>query len=394
MRRLRPRCPQIVEAPGRARRERADRRRLPLQRPPPADQISRVRPRARQVPHQSRQRRRQASTTSNFRAIIEVAVRNEKPVRIGVNWGSLDQILLTEMMDDNAAQRRAARRARCHDRGDGRERAALRRLAEQYRPAARHGSSSAPRSAACRTWSTSIAARGPLRLPAAPRTDRSRHGQQGHGGHHRGALDAAAGGHRRHDPRLAHARCRTAIAPKKCMSPSRSCSRWGCALHPAGHRCPGCGRTTSTFFQQMADRHPDYLREQMPLWREAHPGVEEMRVAVMGCVVNGPGESKHANIGISLPGTFEEPKAPVYVDGTPASRRSRATTSCPSFSRSSSSTSRVGTASAAIELRLGERCGGGLQARHPGPFPGREHGAAGRQFGAKVRNPISTTMSA
>src|SRR5215207_2312424 len=79
--------------------------------------------------------------------------------------------------------------------------------------------------------------------------------------------------------------------------------------------CPGCGRTTSTFFQQMAEDIQNYLREQMPAWRDRHPGVEEMRVAVMGCVVNGPGESKHANIGISLPGTFEEPKAPVYIDG-------------------------------------------------------------------------------
>jgi len=79
--------------------------------------------------------------------------------------------------------------------------------------------------------------------------------------------------------------------------------------------CPGCGRTTSTFFQHMAEDIQSYIREQMPLWREEHPGVEELRVAVMGCVVNGPGESKHANLGISLPGTFEEPKAPVYVDG-------------------------------------------------------------------------------
>jgi (E)-4-hydroxy-3-methylbut-2-enyl-diphosphate synthase len=79
--------------------------------------------------------------------------------------------------------------------------------------------------------------------------------------------------------------------------------------------CPGCGRTTSTFFQHMAEDIQTYLREQMPVWKETHPGVVEMKVAVMGCVVNGPGESKHANIGISLPGTFEEPKAPVYVDG-------------------------------------------------------------------------------
>jgi (E)-4-hydroxy-3-methylbut-2-enyl-diphosphate synthase len=79
--------------------------------------------------------------------------------------------------------------------------------------------------------------------------------------------------------------------------------------------CPGCGRTTSTFFQEMAEQIQSYLREQMPVWKQSYAGVEEMKVAVMGCVVNGPGESKHANLGISLPGTFEEPKAPVYVDG-------------------------------------------------------------------------------
>jgi (E)-4-hydroxy-3-methylbut-2-enyl-diphosphate synthase len=79
--------------------------------------------------------------------------------------------------------------------------------------------------------------------------------------------------------------------------------------------CPGCGRTTSTFFQDMADQIQNYLREQMPVWKTRYAGVEEMKVAVMGCVVNGPGESKHSNIGISLPGTFEEPVAPVYVDG-------------------------------------------------------------------------------
>jgi (E)-4-hydroxy-3-methylbut-2-enyl-diphosphate synthase len=79
--------------------------------------------------------------------------------------------------------------------------------------------------------------------------------------------------------------------------------------------CPGCGRTTSTYFQELAEQIQTYLRNQMPVWKRTHPGVEEMKVAVMGCVVNGPGESKHANIGISLPGTFEEPVAPVYVDG-------------------------------------------------------------------------------
>jgi (E)-4-hydroxy-3-methylbut-2-enyl-diphosphate synthase len=84
---------------------------------------------------------------------------------------------------------------------------------------------------------------------------------------------------------------------------------------PQVSACPGCGRTTSTFFQEMAERIQGHLREQMPIWREQHPGVEDLTVAVMGCVVNGPGESKHADIGISLPGTFEEPVAPVFIDG-------------------------------------------------------------------------------
>jgi len=84
---------------------------------------------------------------------------------------------------------------------------------------------------------------------------------------------------------------------------------------PQVSSCPGCGRTTSTYFQELARDIQTYLRDQMPVWRERHPGVEELRVAVMGCVVNGPGESKHANIGISLPGTFEEPVAPVFIDG-------------------------------------------------------------------------------
>src|SRR5207244_12179621 len=87
------------------------------------------------------------------------------------------------------------------------------------------------------------------------------------------------------------------------------------AFAPMVSACPGCGRTTSTYFQELAQKIEGYLRAQMPLWRERHPGVEELRVAVMGCVVNGPGESKHADIGISLPGTFEEPVAPVFVDG-------------------------------------------------------------------------------
>ena len=90
------------------------------------------------------------------------------------------------------------------------------------------------------------------------------------------------------------------------------------SFEPQVTSCPGCGRTTSTFFQEMAEDITDFIRDSMPSWRLAYPGVEDMEVAVMGCVVNGPGESKYANIGISLPGTFEEPKAPVYIDGAHA----------------------------------------------------------------------------
>ena len=107
-----------------------------------------------------------------------------------------------------------------------------------------------------------------------------------------------------------------AIGPKRCIVCQQILQSLGLrSFTPQVTACPGCGRTTSTFFQDMADQIQTYLREQMPVWKETYSGVEEMKVAVMGCVVNGPGESKHANMGISLPGTFEEPVAPVYVDG-------------------------------------------------------------------------------
>ena len=131
-----------------------------------------------------------------------------------------------------------------------------------------------------------------------------------------GTRDPAAGGHRRHDPRLADARARAATARRKCSSRRRSCRRLGLrAFLPLVVACPGCGRTTSSYFQELAQRIQEHMRERMPAWRRDYVGVEDMTVAVMGCVVNGPGESKHANIGISLPGTGERPVAPVYEDG-------------------------------------------------------------------------------
>src|SRR5436189_3533308 len=124
--------------------------------------------------------------------------------------------------------------------------------------------------------------------------------QQGIGDTIRVSLTSAPGGHRAEEVRVAQQ-----ILQSMGIR----------SFTPQVTACPGCGRTTSTFFQEMAEQIQSYIREQMPVWKERYSGVEEMEVAVMGCVVNGPGESKHASLGISLPGTFEEPKAPVYVDG-------------------------------------------------------------------------------
>ena len=273
--------------------------------------------RARQVPNQPRQRRHASGTTSSSARSSRSPSSNGKPVRIGVNWGSLDQQLLTEMMDANARLPEPRDAPRRDDRGDGRVRAALRASWPRRPASATTGSSSRPRSRACRTWSTSTRA-------LAARCDYPLHlGLTEAGMGSKGIVATTAGlsillqrGDRRHDPRLAHAAARAATAPRRSRSPSRCCSRSACAASRRRSRaCPGCGRTTSTFFQEMARGDPSTCATQMPVWREAHPGVEEMRVAVMGCVVNGPGESKHADIGISLPGTFEEPVAPVFVDG-------------------------------------------------------------------------------
>ena len=154
------------------------------------------------------------------------------------------------------------------------------------------------------------------RLPAAPRPHRGGHGHQGHRGQHRGRspilLQEGIGD-----------TIRVSLTPKPNGDRTEEVQVAQQILQSLGIRsfipqvtaCPGCGRTTSTFFQEMAEQIQTYLRDQMPVWKERYTGVEEMKVAVMGCVVNGPGESKHADIGISLPGTFEEPKAPVFVDG-------------------------------------------------------------------------------
>jgi (E)-4-hydroxy-3-methylbut-2-enyl-diphosphate synthase len=252
---------------------------------------------------------------AHFRQIVEVAVANGKPVRIGVNWGSLDQQLLTELMDENAktAEPRDARDVTMDAMVESAVRSAelaedcglphdriilsakvsgVRDLVDVYRK---------------------LAARGdyPLHLGlteagmgmkgmVASTAGLSLLLMEGIGDTIRVSLTPRPGGDRTEE---------VLVAQQVLQSLGlRSFTAQVTA-------CPGCGRTTSTFFQDMAEQIQDYLRAQRPVWKERYPGAEELRVAVMGCVVNGPGESKHADIGISLPGTFEEPKAPVYVDG-------------------------------------------------------------------------------
>ncbi len=252
---------------------------------------------------------------TNFRSIVEVAVAHGKPVRIGVNWGSLDQDLLTTMMDENA---RSASPMDAHDvYVEAMITSALRsaELAEEV---------GQPHDAIVLSAKVSIVPDlVDVYRRLAARCDYPLHlGLTEAGMGAKGIVGSAAG----LSILLAEGigdTIRVSLTPKPGGDRSEEVFVAQQILQSLGLRsfapqvtaCPGCGRTTSTFFQRMAEDIQGYLREQMPVWREKHPGVEEMRVAVMGCVVNGPGESKHANIGISLPGTFEEPKAPVYVDG-------------------------------------------------------------------------------
>jgi (E)-4-hydroxy-3-methylbut-2-enyl-diphosphate synthase len=251
----------------------------------------------------------------NFQAIIRVAMENGKPVRIGVNWGSLDQRLLTELMDENA------KREKPKDAG-----AVLRdaMVESAVRSAALAEETGLPHdrivfSAKVSNVQDLVAVYRQL----SPRTDHPLHlGLTEAGMGEKGIVATTAG----LAPLLLDGigdTIRVSLTPEPGGDRTQEVRVAQQILQSLGLRsfepqvtsCPGCGRTTSTFFQEMARDIQGYIRQQMPEWREAHPGVEELNVAVMGCVVNGPGESKHANIGISLPGTFEEPKAPVYVDG-------------------------------------------------------------------------------
>jgi len=251
----------------------------------------------------------------NFRTMIEVAVENQKPVRIGVNWGSLDQSLLTRMMDENSkfAEPKDAREVTMEAMVVSALNSAG--LAEKYGLRADQIILSAKvsgvqdlidvyRSLAARCnyplhlglTEAGMGAKGIVASSAALGVLL----QEGIGDTIRVSLTPAPGGDRTEEVRVGQQ-----ILQSMGIR----------SFTPQVTACPGCGRTTSTFFQEMAEQIQSYLREQMPVWKGRYTGVEEMKVAVMGCVVNGPGESKHASLGISLPGTFEEPKAPVYVDG-------------------------------------------------------------------------------
>jgi (E)-4-hydroxy-3-methylbut-2-enyl-diphosphate synthase len=251
----------------------------------------------------------------NFRTIVHVAIDRGKPVRIGVNWGSLDQDLLTSMMDENAA--RAEPLDAKHVYMEAMIESALRSAALAEETGLPHDRIiisakisqvqdllDCYRKLATRCeyplhlglTEAGLGMKGIVATTAALALVLG----EGIGDTIRVSLTPRPGGDRTEE---------VLVAQQVLQSLGLR------SFAPQVTACPGCGRTTSTFFQQMAEDIQGYLRQQMPVWRAQHPGVEEMKVAVMGCVVNGPGESKHANIGISLPGTAEEPRAPVYVDG-------------------------------------------------------------------------------
>ncbi|HLH41067.1 MAG TPA: flavodoxin-dependent (E)-4-hydroxy-3-methylbut-2-enyl-diphosphate synthase [Bryobacteraceae bacterium] len=251
----------------------------------------------------------------NFRVMIEAAIEYDRPVRIGVNWGSLDQALLTRMMDENSRRpepadaktvtlraivasavesaKAAERYGLAHDKIIlSAKVSGVQDLIAVYRMLAQEGD-----------WAlhlglteAGLGSKGIVATTAGIGVLL----QEGIGDTIRASLTPLPNGDRTEEVIV----CQQILQALELRS-----------FTPQVTACPGCGRTTSTFFQDMADQIQTYLRQQMPIWKSRYTGVEEMKVAVMGCVVNGPGESKHSNIGISLPGTFEEPVAPVYVDG-------------------------------------------------------------------------------
>lgn len=251
----------------------------------------------------------------NFRTMIEAAAEYGRPVRIGVNWGSLDQVLLARMMDENsrratpldaAAVMRGAIVASALESAEAAERYGLAhdRIVLSAKMSGAQDLIAVYRDLAARCdyalhlglTEAGLGSKGIVATTAAL----SILLQEGIGDTIRASLTPLPNGDRTEEVIV----CQQILQALGLRS-----------FSPQVAACPGCGRTTSTFFQEMADRIQSHLREKMPEWKKTYAGVEEMKVAVMGCVVNGPGESKHADIGISLPGTFEEPVAPVYVDG-------------------------------------------------------------------------------
>ncbi len=251
----------------------------------------------------------------NFRTIIQIALDNDKPVRIGVNWGSLDQDLLTSLMDANAqtTEPRTAKEVYVEAMLQSATRSAS--IAEEVglphdriiisaKVSGVQDLIDVYRQLAVRCdyplhlglTEAGLGAKGIVASTAALSILLT----EGIGDTIRVSLTPRPGGDRTEEVRIAQQILQSLELQN---------------FNPQVTACPGCGRTTSTFFQHMAEDIQTYLQEQMPTWREKYPAVIDMKVAVMGCVVNGPGESKHANIGISLPGTFEDPKAPVYVNG-------------------------------------------------------------------------------
>ena len=253
---------------------------------------------------------------ANFSTIVKVAIDNDKPVRIGVNWGSLDQALLTELMDANArrAEPLDAREVLVEAMIESAVRSA--ELAEEVGLTHDRIVLSAKVSGVTDLVAVYRALAGRTDLPLHLGLTEAGMGMrgvvasaaglaillsEGIGDTIRVSLTPEPGGEREEEVRVAQ-QILQSLGIR--------------SFTPQVSACPGCGRTTSTYFQEMAARIGAHLRERMPAWSGSHPGVEDMTVAVMGCVVNGPGESKHADIGISLPGTFEEPVAPVFVDGS------------------------------------------------------------------------------
>jgi (E)-4-hydroxy-3-methylbut-2-enyl-diphosphate synthase len=251
----------------------------------------------------------------NFRTMIEAAIEYDRPVRIGVNWGSLDQALLTRMMDENSVL------AEPKDARDVTLEAIVVSAVESAAAAERYGL--AHNRIILSAKVSGVQDLVDVYRALAARCDYPLHlGLTEAGMGAKGIVATTAGLSILLQEGIGDT-IRTSLTPmpngdrtEEVLVSQQILQSLGIrSFTPQVTACPGCGRTTSTFFQEMADQIQTYLREQMPLWKADHPGVESMKVAVMGCVVNGPGESKHANLGISLPGTFEEPKAPVFVDG-------------------------------------------------------------------------------